>query len=171
MAAYATASDMVNRYDSRELGQLCSDTKVPAAEVDLSANGKMTAALSEATGIIKAHLKKAGRYTDTELSALSGESLEFLKGITCTLAFWFLWRRKHYLGDRDPQREMIQREADTVLQMLRDGTIVLDVEANIDAGKPQVEAVPRATIISEWELRRDKDSGRFFPRRRSYRNT
>jgi hypothetical protein len=162
---------MVNRYSATVLGNLCSDTRESVSEVDLATDAKMVAALSEATGIVRAHLKKGDRYTDDDLSGLTGESLEFLKGMTCTLAFWFLWRRKPYLSDKDPQKETVRREAEEVLKMLRDGTIVLDVAANIDAGKPQADTIPRATIINYWELRRDKDQGRFFPARRSYRNT
>jgi phage gp36-like protein len=170
MAALATASDMIARYSAEQLGDLCGGVGQRVAEVDLASNSKMTAALSTATGYAKATLLRAEHYSEADLDALTGESLDFLKDIVCRFAHWFLWRRKKYLGDKDPARQEAYEDFKEALQMLKDGAWVLNVTANKEAGRGQVDTATRVDIQSNWELMVDKMRGRALPRRRSYRN-
>lgn len=169
MSAFASSSDMIARYDARTLGDLCGDGS-RVAEVDLGSSSKMTAALNTATGYVKAALLKGERYSETDLAALTGESLDFLKDVTCIFAFWFLWRRRKYLGDKDPNRGEAKQQFEDTLKMLNDGAWVLNVTANIEAGRGQVDTATRVDIESNWELMVDKGRGRWLPPRRSYRN-
>lgn len=168
MAAYATADDMIARYDSRTLGELVTDDGQRAEEVELSTNAKMTTALSTATGHVNAACLRGNRYTVAELEALTGESAEYLNDIVCAQAFWILWRRRPY-GD-DALRKAAKEEADMALEQLRTGDMVFDVDAVKDAGIPQIDTIARVTIGSQWELVADKCRPSFYPRRRSYRN-
>jgi len=168
MAAYADASDMIARYDSRTLGELVKDDGQREEEVDLATNGKMTTALSTATGHVNAACLRGNRYTVAELEALTGESAEYLNDIVCAQAFWILWRRRPY-GD-DALRKAAKEEADVAVDQLRSGDMVFDITAQKDAGIPQIDTIARATISSEWEMVVDKARPRFYPRRRSYRN-
>lgn len=168
MTAFATAADMVARYDVRTLGDLCGDDGHRIPEEDLAINVPMTKALQTATGKIKAAVLRAERYTTAELDALTGESKQYLIELTCQIAFWCLWKRKPYKDDQ--QRKEIKQDADDALELLRKGDHVFDIDRQKDAGTPQVETVTRVEVQTEWGLAVDQARGRFFPARRSYRN-
>lgn len=168
MAALAISADMVKRYDARTLGDLCSDDGNQVSEQALVTNAKMTAALSTATGHFLAAVLRAERYTRNELEALTGDSKEYLKDLICQIAFWGLWRRKPYTDDQ--QRADAKAAADEALELMRTGAHVFDIDRQKDAGTPKVETVTRVEIENDWSLMVDQARGRFFPRRRTYKN-
>ncbi len=169
MAAFATAQDMIDRYDVRTLGDLVTDDGTRVAEASLPDNDKLAKALQAATGKVLAACLRANRYTKAQLLALSGESRDYLIDITCAIAFWNLWRRKPYTDLKDQQGQAKQ-EADEALEMLRSGDHIFDVSETREAGIPQIDTISRATIANDWELVADvARNGRFYPRRRTYR--
>jgi phage gp36-like protein len=167
MTAFATAADMIARYDARTLGDLVTDDGNQVAENALAANPKMTAALATATGQIKAAVLRAERYTTAELEALTGESQQYLKDLTCQIAFWCLWRRRPYIDDQ--QRNEVKASADEALELLRTGAHVFDIDRQKDAGTPKVETITRAEVENDWSLFVDQARGNFYPRRRTYK--
>lgn len=170
MAAFATAADMIARYDSRTLGDLVSDTGAAVAEGGLAADTKMIAALASATGELKAALQRGKRYTTAQLTALTGESQAYLVTLTCAIAFWYLWRRKPPYSEADAQfRQNARAEFEEAIEKLVSGENIFDIDELVDASIPKVDTVSRIEATG-WNLLADACRGRFFPRRRSYRN-
>lgn len=169
MTAFADYSDMIARYDARNLGNMCSDDGNRIEESELSSNSKMTAALDTATGWVKSAVQQGYRYKDEQLAALTGEGLSLLKDITCQVAYWVLMRRKPYQKEDDIRR-VYKEEADDLLEKLRTGLYVLDVATAQDAGLPEADGVTRIEIQNNWNLVADRARGRYYPGRRTYRN-
>jgi len=167
MAAFATPADMMNRYDVRTLGDICGDEDVPISRDKLPTNPKLTTALASASGRILAAALRAGRYTETDLQNLTGESKAYLADLTCRYAFWLLWQRKPYADEQ--QRKEIKEAANEALEEIRNGDECFNVAAVIEAGHPTVETVTRMEIERDWDLVVDQARGRHYPRRRSYR--
>lgn len=168
MAAFADSSDMVVRYDTRTLGDLCSDDGNRVAKDDLATSDIMTTALSSATGEIKAATLRAERYTVAQLEALTGESQEYLKTLTCAVAFWRLWSRKPY-NEKNSGQVQARTEFKEAMERIRSGDHIFEVAATAAAGTPNIDTITRAEIQNDWDLFVDNARGRFYPRRRSYR--
>lgn len=169
MAAFADSDDMIRRYDERTLGDICSDVEgqriTPAG---LANNANMLAALGTASGRLLATALRAKRYSRADLDALTGESLEYLKDLTCRIAFWFLWQRKPY--GEDQQRQEVRKAYEEALEEIGSGHEIFDVQTVKDAGVPKVETVTRTEIQNDWALVVDQARGRFYPQRRTYKN-
>jgi phage gp36-like protein len=166
--AYATASDMIKRFDSRVVGDLVADNGTSVDEDDLASNAKLTAALSSASGQLNAAVLQGERYTVADLTGLTGDGSEFLKQITCELAFGLLWQRKPYADDNLARKEATERMSDW-LHRLRGGEWVFDVNENKEAGRPKVSTVTRIQARDE-NLIVDRMAGNYFPPRRTYRD-
>lgn len=167
MTAFATAADMMNRYDVTTLGDICGDAGVRITPAQLPTNTKLLTALNSATGKIKANALRAGRYTVADLEGLTGESKAYLADLTCRVAFWYLWQRKPYTDDQ--QRHQLKADADDAIEEIRTGAECFEVQDAIDAGHPTISTVTRVEIENDWDLRVDEMRGRHFPRRRSYK--
>lgn len=166
MAAFATPTDFLNRYDVRTVGDICSDDGTRVTESALATNDKLTTALNTATGQILAAVLQGERYTAADLAAMTGESAAYLTDLTCRIAFWLLWQRKPYTDDQ--QRMEAKERADQALELLRTGAHVFDITANKEAGRANIDTVTRTEIQDNWELFVDKARGHFYPARRTY---
>lgn len=162
MAYTVTAADMIERYDERTLGDLCSDDGTGLTGSYLTDSTKMATAISSATGQVKASLLKANRYTADQLDALEDDGLAYLKDLTCAIAWWFLWRRRPAESTEAEQRKEARETAETYLDQLRKGIITLDVAAAQEAGEPDVVASDVTTLSTRgyfsWAPR-----GRYYP--------
>lgn len=161
--AYASADDLVKRYDARTLGDLCSDTGVRVSEVALPTNPKILAALDDASGEIDAALMQAKRYTTADLASLTGNSLAYLKRLTCTIAFAGLWNRRPSVDDMD--RDEALKQARQALDRLRRGENVFDLEDQKSAGLPEVKE-PSVSSIDRLNLTVDRARRGYYPRRK-----
>jgi phage gp36-like protein len=169
MAGFANTDDMIQRYDSRTLGDLVTDDGTRVAEASLKNNDKLQTALDSATGQVLAAALRADRYTKADLLSLTGESREYLVDITCAIAFWNLWRRKPYTDLKD-QQTAAQHDAKDALEMLRSGDHIFDVATVRSAGIPKIETVTKVQA-EEWSLFLDiARAGHFYPVRRTFRN-
>jgi phage gp36-like protein len=168
MTAFSTSDDMVARFDARTLGDICADNDVQVTQAGLVTNTKMLAALNTATGRLLATALRAKRYSRVDLNSLTGESLDYLKDLTCRIAFWILWQRKPY--SEDQQRKEAKQAYDDALEELGSGHEIFDVDAVKDAGIPKVETVTRTEIETDWNLFVDEARGRFYPQRRTYKH-
>lgn len=168
MAAFATSADMLKRYDARTLADCCSDNGEPVAVTQLASDTKMAAALADASGRILAACLRGGRYSEADLAALTGESLSYLKYVTCLIAMDGLWRRKPY--SQDDGRKAAREDAEEILSLLRKGEEIFAVPATIAASVPDVDTVT-AVEVATWNLLPDQcRNGRFYPRRRTFNN-
>lgn len=158
--AYASASDLIARKDARTLGDLVSDDNLRAEQVDLATNTVLLAALDDASGEVDAALMQGKRYSAADLADLTGNSLAYLKRITCDIAFALLWNRRGYTGS-DAQQAAIE-DSRKALERLRKGENVFNLEAQKDAGLP---AITGATRVQRQQLNliAGKARGHFYP--------
>ena len=165
MTAYATPADLLKRYDARIVGDLVSDTGIKVNRQDLQDHPVLLAVLLDASGEIDASVLQAKRYSTADLAALTGNSLNHLKRITCTIAFGLLWERRPWSDDDDSGRDEAQKRARQQLDSLRKGLTVFDVEANKEAGLPDVKSTSIQRIeANNWTV--DQARGHYYPTRR-----
>jgi phage gp36-like protein len=167
MTAFATGSDLIARYDVRTIGDLVNDdgTAANSGTITGGGNAVINAALEDASGEILAALRQAGRYTEADLTGLTGNSLAHLKRITCKIAFWHLWERRASWDD-DERADAARSDARRALQDLRQGVTIFDLTAPVGAGTPSV-SVPTVLEIRQSNLLVDRvrDGGGMYPRR------
>ncbi len=148
--AYATAADMVARYDANTLGDLCSPADDGTPELDLASNARMAAALEEGAGRVAAACFVSRLYSAEDLAALTGPSLALLVGLNCQLAMAQLMftRPEKYAAElvRD-----FRQDAETYLTMLQQGKRIFDSDAQEDAGLPTIDG-PTALEIQNLNL-------------------
>lgn len=150
--SYATPADLILRKSSLTIGQLVSETGTAVAEGSLAADTKVLAALESASGAIDAALLQAGRYTPTQLSALTGNSLAYLKHMTCEIAMAYLFAIKPTFSSDDYKAAL--EVHDLYLERLRKGENIFNIEAVIDAGTPKhftpsVESVVTKSFVRD----------------------
>ena len=165
MAAYASNSDIIARYDARLLGDLCSDSGVRVAEANLEDDAKLTAALEDASGMVEAALLMGERYTTADLAGLTGNSLNYLKRIVCEIAIYLLEDRRRYNKD-DASRIRAFEKAEEHLEMLRKGSHVFNVEMVKDAGLIDGTVGPTTVDLASSHLVRYR-TRRYYPRPRT----
>lgn len=170
MAAFATAADMKETYDVRTLGDLVKDDGTRASAGDLTTDTILGTMLDRATGRIVGAIRKGNRYTRAQLEGLTGESADMLKDITCRVAFWLLWQRKPYSDSKS--RVEAQEYAERILKALSTGEEIFEVDAAVDAsGGIQITQFTRVQMQDENLVVDAARQGRFYPRRRTYKNT
>lgn len=170
MAAYATPAQLLQRYDARVVGDLVSDSGIKVNRQDLLDHPILLALLLDASGEIDAAVLQAKRYTSAQLSALTGNSLNHLIRITCTIAFGLLWERRPWSDEDDSGREEAQKRARKALEDLRKGVTIFDTEDAKDAGLPN-SYEPPIQRIRALNLTVDEARGHFYPSRRRPRVT
>lgn len=92
--AYASSSDLFNRYDIRTINDLANDNGVRQSEDDLTDNTVVSTMLTDASGDIDVELLKGSRYSTSDLEGLTGNSLAHLKRMTCDIAMALLCERR-----------------------------------------------------------------------------
>lgn len=163
MTALATTSDMLKRVDARELGDLCGDAGVTVTPDELIDHPNLEAALDDAWGEILAVLRVSERYAEADLTALTGDSRQYLIRVNCKIARKNLWERRNWSGDNDQREEAIAagRQA---LEELRTGKKVLTTEA-AEAGSPKIKT-PSVHTIRTTNLVVDNARRGYYPSRR-----
>lgn len=122
--AYATATDLINRYDARRLGDLVLDDDTREASASLASNLKVSEALSDASGAVRASAFVGKRYNSDDLAALADDDLAYLKRITCDLAFGYLLQRRGYNREEVSEAAPGFYSALGMLRQLRDGELI-----------------------------------------------
>lgn len=153
---YATAADMVYRFDKRVIGDLLSDDDTRVVEADFAQNATLHAALTDATQMINAAIRVGGNYTYTELYNLytdgqagttrSKYAWSLLTRLCCNLALANLKARRGYSQSEIMSQIPFYRETLDFLEMLRKGERILDLDDNMDAGKPTTQAQISSSI-------------------------
>ena len=158
--AYATYSDMEDRFDTNVLKDLVSDTGTAATT--LSGNARIEAALADASGLINTALSvPASAYTIAELEGLTGDDLAYLKRLICGLAMGYLLGRRPEKYGAD-FKEITDRAHDVLLQ-IRKGELVFNVETSKTAGLPETGGMTH-TEYQDLNLWRDRVK-HFYPTR------
>ena len=149
---------MIAHYDERTLKDLVSDSGTPVA--DLSVDTKLAAILDSATGAINAALQVGNLYKTDDLAALTGESLAYLKRLTCDIALAYLMLRR---PEKYGSRADIQKGIDEILDQFRSGARIFDIPANLAASLPGTDG-PNAIEYQKLNLIPDRTKN-FYPHR------
>jgi phage gp36-like protein len=158
MAAYADTGDLKARYDLRTVLDLATDSGHAPLEAELSSNTIVSAALDGASGVVDAALLVGKMYTTDQLEALTGNSLALLKDIVCDIAMVRLYKRRP--GQSMDVVAQMTEQAEIVLEKLRKGSNVFDLEAIKAAGLPTVNG-PSLATYNTLNLLPDRANGTF----------
>jgi len=141
--AYALPSDLTSYFDTAVVADLAADDGVPAQ--DTTNNANINRALSSASGEINSAVLVAGIYATTDLAALTGDDLERLKELTCTLAMAKLIRRRPEKYGSEAYQAFV-KDTEETLDRIRKGERLFNLPAPIDAGLPEVDGPTIATV-------------------------
>jgi len=164
--AYASGSDMVARFDYRTLGDLLTDTGVRLSKSEVVASSVLATLLDDAAGEIESALRVGQRYSVADLTGLTGNSLALLKRINCAIAMKLCWERRAYLNsNQETSRDEDSEKARRMLDRLRKGEAIFNLDAVADAGLPSL-SVPSVSTIQSVNLTVDAARRGYFPGRR-----
>lgn len=159
MPAYATADDLVARYDIDLVRDLATDRE-GVDRTDILTEPRVTVALEDASGEVEVALLAGGRYSIEQLESLTGNSANHLKQIVCGLAMAALHRRRPESAD-DEYIADIAKDARDAIKALRRGENLFGFPEVIDA------SIVEHSGPSAIEIRRRNDlperMGRYFP--------
>ncbi len=165
---FLDGAGMLERYDSRRVGQLVLDTGVNASAADLADSGttagaRLLALLNEASELVVAAAAVGKRYTRADLDAVAAAgtgSAYLLRRLTADLAFGLLCKRRGYDAKQFAALAPAYLEALQYLEQLRRGERILDSVAGVaDAGLPAGVAAAPASQIATWT----STASRLFP--------
>lgn len=166
--AHATVSDLLMRYDSRRIADLVLDTDQRATDVELAGNSTaglvVQTALSDASGMINSSILAGGRYKLEDLLAMTTDSKGYLKRLCCDLAYGLLISRRGYGGADLDAMTSRSKESEAILELLRTGERIFEIEKNEQASTPQQAQVSRTINLFSNEL------DRYFGMRQSTAN-
>jgi phage gp36-like protein len=146
--AFASPSDLIERYDARIVADLASDSGTPAG--DVATDTRILTALDDGAGRILAACLNGQIYTEDDLNALTGSSLALLKRINCELAMVFLMGRRPEKFASDDYRQAME-SAEQYLELLRKGERLFNVAANVAATSPEIDG-PTTTTYDRLNL-------------------
>jgi phage gp36-like protein len=157
---YASASDLLLYRDYRSIAQWILDDDTVANEATVLASPKVSTALMAASGEIESACAAGGRYVPADLNALTGASLQMLKELCCSLAFWRLAIRRLI----NIQKEDISGVADAydLLEQLRLGQRIFSTTEAQDAGLG--ESIDMNRVVPGQQRLLTSRMYRFFPR-------
>lgn len=111
---------------------MVGDVNQRVAPTALLTDVNVAAALNRASGEVEAACLVAGKYTPTDLNALTGMSQSLLQGLVADLAFWFLMVRR-YPGSQPTEA---YKGAMEKLERLRLSERIFGLTEVADAGLP-----------------------------------
>lgn len=157
MAAYATAVQLLARYDSRRIAELNSDTGSPVTPVDpVSVSTPVGAALLDASAMLDSALQAGKRYPRDVLDTLVADA-DPSKGaaivrVVCDLAVGLLVARRGLPAEELKSLAPNYDESKEWLGKLRDGQHVLDWDDAIQAGLPSAQLTDywNPNLTSNW---------------------
>jgi phage gp36-like protein len=164
MPAYATPADLQVAFDWHEIGDLISDSNEQLSANDQLTNPNVLAALAKASGDIDVNLMVSGRYSSTDLSTLTDNSLAYLKAMVCRIAMCYIMERKPMFK---PEVVKAYREwVDSYLKKLASGVNVFNLPAQISAGTPEASGLTGVQYnCNELNLVTDPNRMHYFPKR------
>jgi hypothetical protein len=161
--AYASAADLQEYYDWREIGDLISDSGEQVSALDQVTAGNMyhtrlSRFLDRASGEVEAALLRGGRYTPTDLAGLTGNARELLRGIVCEFVVLYLFERKPLY--KPDMLEQFRKAKTERLGLLASGTNIFGgLPAAAEAAKPAVDGPSLVTYTDYLNLVTDRVRG------------
>lgn len=134
-SSYCSAAVFLKLYDARVIGDLVKDDGTRDASP--SANANLAFALLAASGAVEAACLPAGRYTPTDLAALTGAGQALLQQAVAALAMQMLRSRRARPDDKPlPEYEQTQK----LLEALRKGELCFGFTEVQTAGQLSAQA-------------------------------
>jgi phage gp36-like protein len=163
MPTYCSASDLLARFDERDIQQLVIDDSSDSTTVDVTDNPRVDIALDDAEGEVISALRKGGRYEATQLAALTGVDLAYLKRIICEIAMVHLLRRRPTFASETLKFYEDIRKGH--IKDLQDGNSVITDDEPLSAESGRVSN--DGPSLAEWDqLNLWRDRTKYFPPRR-----
>lgn len=159
MAAYATAAQLLTRYDSRRVAELNSDTGSPLTPGDpVLITTPVGAAIYDASAMVDSALQSGRRYTRDVLDALIADP-DPSKGapivrVVCDIAYARLLMRRGIPAKEIDELAPGYKDALAWVHGLATGETVLDVDSNLAAGLPQaaLDDIYDPNLTSNWNM-------------------
>ena len=137
--SYVSASDFLALKDWRTAAQLCSDdpTNPIPDPTTLSTNTNFLTILNAASGELESAVLRSEIYQVTDLQALTGVSLAYLKKIVCDIAMRLMYSRR---PGPNPSETVINDydKAMDALNNLSNGVRIFSFQQTTQAGLPDV---------------------------------
>lgn len=130
--AYATAQNLLDRYDARRIADLVSDSGTRTLAPQSSP--VLLACLDDASGEVDAACRVAQRYTSADLSGLTGNANALLVRLVCDLAYGMLVARRGYAANDNAVMAPREKIAFDMLEALRRGERIFSGEDQAEAG-------------------------------------
>jgi phage gp36-like protein len=147
VAAYATGLDLIARCDVDQIGDLATDDREPLDRDAVATHPNVLAALLDASGEIDVALLVGGRYTPDQLAALTGNTMNHLIRITCSLAIALLCERRPSRVSAE-EAEAYRKTARAHLDALRRGENVFGIPAVLESGVIDTVAISAMELES-----------------------
>lgn len=167
--ALAAGSDLTARFDIRLIADLATDSGSTLDSGDVATHPNVLAALEDAMGEMVVALQVGGRYTEADLTGLTGYSLAHAKRINCDIAMALLIKRRPIVGEEEAAG--IAKQSREHLKRLADGENVFGIADVIEAGDVQLTApstveITNLNLLTERMSRYFPDTGQRMPRGR-----
>lgn len=160
---FATPTDFTTCYDFRLIGDLITDELDAVEDLtveEVQANAKVQAVLNQSSGEIVTNLIVGGRYTEADLTGLSGYSRDHLIRINCDIAMGLLIQRRPNKINQEVAASITDQARKHILAM-RKGENVFGIPEIVEAGNLTIlNQTP--TSIERLNLLPDR-MNRFFP--------
>jgi len=145
--SFASANDLVERYDYRLIGDLCSDEMSELTLGQVLAEAKVSSALNDGAGEILVCLQSGGNYDESDLEELDGLNQSHLIRVNCDIAMANLIQRRPNKVNVEVA-EKICEKAREHLNRLRKGENIFGIPAKVEAGNLSVSHMSSVQIES-----------------------
>lgn len=159
----SSPADFKLRYDLRALGDLVGDTGTQVSSSGLNSDTVLQQMLDDAYAEMVTSLIVGQRYSETDLTSLTGASLNYAKRIECDIALDLLYRRRLY-GKKNDAADAASTQAIAHLKNLSQGIEMFNVVAQMAASVP-VTTGPTTTQLTNLNTirRRTGTTSPYFP--------
>lgn len=161
--AYATAQDLIDRYDPRLLGDVASIDGTQVSSSGLLTNPRVAQCLEDAEGEINAAVTVGQRYAPADLTAMTGADAAHLQRICCEIA-WYLLLSRRIIVVTDEYLKMAGDKYADHLENLRQGKRVFAIVDVREAGLPTL-ATPSSVDLNNLNTIAARSRGHFYPAR------
>lgn len=158
--AYATGSDLIDRYDVDLVGDLSTDERETQDRDAVASHPHVLTALEDASGEVDTALLTGGQYSAEDLAGLTGSSASYLKAIVCALAMAALHERRPEAVDAEHIDRLTKRAKESI-RSLRRGDNVFGIQQNLDATRVHTSGPSAIDLQNRNGLA--QRMGRFFP--------
>lgn len=159
MTAYATAIDLVARYDVDLIRDLATDRE-NVTRSEIVTDNRVSVALQDASGEVEVALLAGGRYSVEQLQSLEGNSRNHLKQIVCGLAMAALHSRRPESADKQFIDALSEKSREAI-RALKRGENIFGLPEILSASTPEATG-PNAIQIQQANGLTSRME-RFFP--------